>query len=852
MAASCQCTGHAFGHYRIIEPIGAGGMGVVYRAHDERLNRDVAIKVLPPNALSVEQTRKRLHKEALILSQLNHPHIASIYDFDTHDGIDFIVMELIHGNTLAKKIALGPICESDSSYLTLQVLDALQEAHSRGIVHRDLKPSNIIVGDNQHLKVLDFGLATITQAIDSSSTETLAQPDHVGGTLPYMAPELLQGHSCNVRTDIWSVGILMYEMVAGTRPFKGETAFEVSSAILRSDPPNLPSDLSAGFKAAVSRCLLKEPGRRFQTAGEVRAALGSINFQPRRAKFSRKWVSIAAAALLLTAVVSVLLLVRKDAGTRTLPALKQLAILPLNYSTESPDMAAFSDGLNETLTARLTELTRTHDLQIIPTSEIQSKGVKTLQDANEEFGVNLGLELGVQRSGDLLRVNYILVDAKTHRQLRGDTITAAASDPFTLEDKVSNSILDALELELSPEERPHRNNYGTATPAAYDYFLQGRGYLQESQKPENIDSAIAVFGRALELDPNYAQAFASLGEAYWQKYELTHEKSYVERATSTCKTAVQLESSLPEGFVCLGMVFKGTGQYEMAANSFAKASELDPTNDDALVGSAALYQILGKPDQAEDIYHRAIAIRPEYWRNYNLLGGFYVSQGQYSKAEDMFQKVITLAPDSFRGYSNLGGVYILEGRYVDAIKALEKSTAIRKTGGALSNLGTANFHMRRFDEAAEAYKDAIEFDSNNYSWWSDLADAHYYGGHRSESDIEFRKSNQLAIQKLDINPKDASVLADVAANYSMLGNRVKAFSYLDRALKLSPRDPEILFTAAQVYNEAGHQERAVLFIQQALAAGCSPTEIRDAPALDNLRSNTEFQRVISAGAKVNR
>jgi eukaryotic-like serine/threonine-protein kinase len=339
--------------------------------------------------------------------------------------------------------------------------------------------------------------------------------------------------------------------------------------------------------------------------------------------------------------------------------------------------------------------------------------------------------------------------------------------------------------------------------------LQGRGYLQESQKPENIDSAIAVFGKALELDPRYAQAFAGLGEAYWQKYELAHEKSYVERATGACKTAVRLESALPEGYVCLGTVFKGTGQYEMAANAFAKARLLDPTNDDALVGSGAVEQILGRPDQAEDIYHRAIAIRPEYWRNYNLLGGFYASQAQYAKAEEMFEKVIALAPDSFRGYSNLGGIYILEGRYADAVKALDKSTGIRKTAGALSNLGTANFHMRRFEEAAQAYKDAIEFESSNYVLWGNLAAAHYYGGHRAEAEIEYRKSNQLAIQKLDVNPKDAAVLADVATNHSMLGNRAEAFSYLNRALQLSPRDPETLFTAAQVYNQFGDQERAI-------------------------------------------
>jgi serine/threonine protein kinase len=357
MAVPCQYAGHTFGHYRIIESIGAGGMGVVYRAHDERLNRDVALKVLPSNTLSDEQTRKRLRKEALILSQLNHPNVASIYDFDTQDGIDFIVMELIDGTTLAQKIAVGPMSESESMYLILQILDALQEAHRRGIVHRDLKPGNIIVGHNQHLKVLDFGLATIIKPIDSSSTESLAQPDQDAGTLPYMAPELLQGHACDARSDIWSLGVLIYEMVSGTRPFKGQTPYEVSSAILRSDPPSLSSELSGGFKTVVSRCLLKEPGRRFQTAGEVKAALSSFDVQPQRDRFSRTWLTLGAAALLLMAALGIVLLkkhLRPRPPDTALPALKQLAILPLNSAGGAPEMAAFSDGLNETLAARLT------------------------------------------------------------------------------------------------------------------------------------------------------------------------------------------------------------------------------------------------------------------------------------------------------------------------------------------------------------------------------------------------------------------------------------------------------------------------------------------------------------------
>ena len=507
MAAPCQYTGHTFGHYRIVEAIGAGGMGVVYKAHDERLNRDVALKVLPPNAVSDEQTRKRLRKEALTLSQLNHPNIASIYDFDTHEGIDFIVMELVDGIPLDQKIDDGPICESESLYLTLQVCDALQQAHSRGIVHRDLKPGNIIVGQNNHLKVLDFGLATTIKSVDATSTESLTEAGQVAGTLPYMAPELLQGRSSDVRSDIWSAGVVMYEMVSGDRPFKGQTVYELSSAILRSDPPSLPLGLSAAFKAVVLRCLRKDPGGRFQTAGEVRAALSSFDAQPQKYTMSRGWVGPVSVALLLAAVLGVVLFKRHsraNAPDLTLPVLKQLAILPLGSSNANPEMAAFSDGLDETLTARLTDLTRTHDLQVIPTSEIRSRGVKTLQDANQEFGVNLGLELGVQRSGEMVRVNYILVDAKTHRQLRGDTITAAAADPFALQDRVFESVAAAMDLQLAPQEKKSLTMHGTTEPAAYDFYVQGLGYLQDYVVPEKVENAIILFRRSLEKDPSYA------------------------------------------------------------------------------------------------------------------------------------------------------------------------------------------------------------------------------------------------------------------------------------------------------------------------------------------------------------
>lgn len=848
MAVSPELTGLLLGHYRVADLIGAGGMGVVYRAFDEKLNRDVALKVLQPNLSLDDGRRKRFRKEALLLSRVNHPNIASIFDFDSCQGVDFIVMELISGTRLSDRIAAGPLPESEVAYLGMQIISALREAHRHGIVHQDLKPANIIVASDQHLKVLDFGLAKVFESGESAATESLPQLDERGGTLPYMAPELLRGYGADPRADIWSFGVVLYEMASGNRPFSGRTTFEISSAILGSDPPKLPGSVSSGLKTLVTRCLTKEPGGRFQTAGEAAAALESCNVVPQGRHFFGARTVAVALSLLVAVAFGVRYWRMEGKGEKpevSLPQTKQLAILPLSDSAGSPDTAAFGAGLDDTLTTRLTELTRNHDLQVIPASEIRSKKVTTLDQASQEFGVNLGLEMGVHRSGELLRVSYILVDAKTHRQLRGDTITAAASDPFTLEDRVSDSVVRSLELELAPKERDALTDHGTVRPAAYDFYLQGRGYLRDYQKSESIDSAITVFTKALDQDPDYALALAGLGEAYWYKYRLTRDASYIEKAKTNCTSAIQ-RKPLADGYVCLGLIANGTGKYEESARNFEEAIMLDPTSDDAMVGAASAYELLGKRNQAEQTYRRAIALRPQYWRNYGSLGAFYFRQGQYPEAAEMFSEVIALAPDSFRGYSNLGGTRILQGKYTEAIAALQKSIEIRQTGNALSNLGTAYFNLHRFDDAARSFKQAIEFDKDNYTLWGNLGAAYYYGDHRAESVGIYAQAVNLTAKHLTVNPQDANARSDIAGFYSMIDKRNDALLNIEKAQKLSPKDPEVLFNAALVYNQLGDQRRAKILLGKSLDAGYSRIEIRDTPSLDNLRTDAQFEQIIAS------
>jgi serine/threonine-protein kinase len=849
--------GQTLGHYRVVEEIGSGGMGVVYRAHDTRLDRDVALKVIRSGAINDSSARERFKKEAMLLSKLCHPNIAQVYDFDEQDGVEFLIMEYVKGNTLASTITAGPVPEETAISVGIQIASALENAAEVGIVHRDLKPSNTMITSKGNVKVLDFGLARLFRSHDENITESIDSAGGIAGTLPYMAPEQLRGEPADFRSDIYSLGAILYEAGTGQRPFDSRISTGLISDILNKSPIPLRQrnpNLSPGFESIVLRCLAKEPRQRYQRASEARVALeiirgsgGIVTSRKQSAKF--RWLRVFALAALLIVTIW--------AGTvatwrwsKRVPRVNaaianELAVLPLRAQADDSGTIAFDNGLVETLTARLSQLSRNHPLQVVPASEVRAKGVTNLQEAREQFGATLGLQLNVERSGNLVRVNYALVDAQLHRQLGGDTITAPASDPFSLEDRVAESIVKSLEIELQPQEKKDLIAHGTTQPSAYDYYLQGRGYLQESQKRENLDSAITVFGHALEQDPRYALAIAGLGEAYWRHYELDKENRWATQAQASCQKAIAMDANQAESHSCLGMVYNGTGKYDESVSQYVRAVELEPTNDDAIRGLASAYAKLGRTDEAEKTLQVAISVRPQYWKGYNSLGALYVSEGRYEEAAKMFSQVIALAPDSFRGYSNLGATYIRLGRYSEAIKSLQNSIKIRSTEDAFSNLGTAFYSLRQFQEAGKSYSEAAKLNDQNYVVWGNLGDSYYYSGNRADATLAYKKAASLAEQRLEVNPRDASVLSDIAGYYAMLGRRQEAFNHLNQALQLSGnKDPDVLFEAAMVHNQFGETSIALHWLEKARGAGFSPTTISDAPALDNLHNNEQFQAIL--------
>lgn len=870
-AAVQDCLiGLEFGHYRILERVGSGGMGVVYRGYDAHLEREVAIKVLNPGTIADDLSRKRFRNEAHALSKLNHPNIATVHDFDTQEGRDFLVMEYIDGANLTDKLALGPLPEEEVFRLGTHLCEGLAAAHAHGVIHRDLKPGNLRLTIDGRLKILDFGLAKLRQPmLQERGAVTTLCTEEFAGTLPYMAPEQLTGEEIGVRTDIYAVGLILYEMLTGQRPYAELRSGKLFDAILH-QPPIPPSMLnprvSRELERIVGKCLEKDPENRYRSAHELgrellqlgtgsgsatAADIGATALFSSRGR-GKKWMALGTSlAVLLGIGISL-----RSAlptwlpgrfGSPPLPHVKQLVVLPFTVTDGDAETAAFGAGLTETLTAKLTQLTRDPLLQVVPAPEMRAKRIASADEARKEFGANLALEGSLHKSGNQIRINSALVDTRTRRQIRADSLTLAAGDAFRAEDAVVSGALEMLGMDAHLSQRSGVESYGTQVAKAYDYYLQGRGYLQNYDRPENLDSAIEVFQRALTLDKNYALAYAGIGEAYWQKYQVNKQSKLLTSSQESCQRAYRLDAQLPAAHSCLGTMFLGTGNYAEAAKEFLLVLQNEPTNDGASKGLASAYEHLGKLQEAESTFKGAIALRPHYWATYNWLGVFYYHQARFHDASEMFRQAVALAPDSIRGYYNLAASSMDEARYDDAIRAAQRSIAIQPSAYGYTNLGSAFFFLKRYEEAIRAFEQAIRYSENDPLLWLNLGDGYYWApGRRKDSAAAYQKCAALTKQELKVNPKDSFLYGELAICQAMLEQKEAAIEALNQGFQLASGDPFLMFQAALIHNQFGEREETLRWLAKCRAAGYSQVKIRDYPNFEALRSEPRFQELLRA------
>lgn len=862
-AAVQDLTGTTVGRFVVRARLGAGGMGEVYRAEDTKLKRPVALKRVTPELATDPSYRSRFLREAERASSLAHEHIAAVYDVLEENGEIFLVMEYVEGQTLRERMR-EPFSEPEFFELAIQCAEALVAAQARAIVHRDIKPENIMVTRAGKVKILDFGVARRVRQKGSEGSTATSDSTSTGlsGTPAYMAPEVLLEQEADGRADIFSLGVVLYEALARRHPFRAESFMGTCDRILREAPTPITKvapTVSTPVEAVLSRMMAKSPAERFASAQELAAELKrlqsgkGISFASVRPGALRRHPrAVAVAAVLLVLIVVALnpdvqRRVKGRLGLAVLPEAKNLAVLPFDVAGGDARSQAFCDGLVSTLTAKLTKLSERSFLQVVPASEVRSAKARSAQEARQGLGVNLVLVGSLHQSGDQVRVSYALVDTATLRQLQAETVTASLANPFELEDRIVQSVLGMLDLELRPAERSVFAAHGTDSESAYDLYLQGLGYLENYDRAENIDNAINVFEQALRLDTNYALAHTGLGQAYWRKYENTNDAEWVGLAQKSCERALGLDANLAAARVCLGTLLNGTGRHLEALEEWRRAVELEPTNDAAHRGLGFTYQQLRKPEEAEQTYKRAIALRPHYWGGHNWLAKFYFTQGRYEEAAAEFRRAVELAPDSFQGYSNVGAAYYALGRSAEAIAMFEKSISIRPTYFGYSNLATVYFQLRRFDEASRTYEQALQLDSSDYVLWGNLGDAyHFVPGKQIQASAAYRKAVELAEARLRVNERQIPVLADLANYYALLGEVSLARGYLRRALQLAPNDADARFKAALVHNTLGETDLALEWLEKALQAGYSASVIKESAFFDNLRNHRRYLELMRA------
>jgi serine/threonine protein kinase/tetratricopeptide (TPR) repeat protein len=851
-------TGQRIAHYEVLELLGTGGMGVVYKARDTILNRTVAMKFLPHSHSPADEDKKRFINEARAVSSLDHSNICSIYEInETSDGKLFIVMPAYEGEPLSEKIMRGFLSVEESVEIAIQIAEGLQAAHEMGIVHRDIKSSNIFITRKSQVKILDFGLAK------TAAVTMLTKTGKTVGTVPYMSPEQARGEKIDHRTDIWSLAIVLYEMIAGKLPFASEYSEAVVYSILNEEPTpltSLRSNVSTELEQTVNRALMKKPEDRYETVGEFIHALKRLSVSPetRPRQYKSVFTSLVTqprigVPILVTLLILILLTVPNFRNSlfsilsyEGLPDEIHLAVLPFLNVGNNPENQAFCDGLMETLASTITQLEIVHgSLWVVPTIDIRGENVGSVEEARRLLGVTLVLTGSVHRIDDAIHITLNLINSSTRRQLRSWYTESDIQNLTALQNDMIIQVALMLELELGPLDLERIKRETSVKPEAFELYLQARGYLQRYDNVENISQAITLFTSAISMDPDFSLAYAGLGEAHWRMYEETRDHHLIEQAIRDCLRSLELNNQNASTHITLGIIRHGTGEYKHAIESFQRAIEIDHVNSEAHRELARTFEALGMFDEAEQTFLRSISLRPNYWAGYNSLGGLYYRHNRYREAAEQFQRVIELTPDNARGYSNLGAMYHYLNQLDTAEKYYRQAIEITPDFGAVSNLATLYFSDGRYDEAVSMYELLLEFNDKDYRVWGNLASAYYWG--RSEKEMAektYRKAIEIAEETIVTNPQDARAIVSLAGYLAMIHDRERAFAYLHNALTIAQNDAWIMYNAGTTYERLGDREHALHWIEQALRRGYSKSDVLSYPGLHELVTDGRFQKIL--------
>lgn len=890
-----MATGQRILHYEIVEKLGEGGMGIVYKAKDTKLDRWVALKFLPHHLTANDTERGRFLQEAKAAATLNHPNICTIHDINETAGEPFIVMEYVDGVTMKQKSMETALQVGDAVGYAIQIGDALQEAHAKGIVHRDVKSENIMINSKNQVKVMDFGLAKLRGSVK------LTKSSSTTGTLAYMAPEQIQGQDIDARADIFSFGVVLYEMLAGQTPFRGEHEAAMMYSILNEEPQPIQKfrqDIPSEFLHVLYRALEKDPEERYQSIKDMTIDLRRMKKESTRVVRSsvfataaasspgagvtrpdpgwygriNKKAAIVGAGILVVVALAFVFRHVLFGGLSSKNEKKMIVVLPFeNLGPDDKDY--FVDGMTDEVTSRLSGLS---GIGVIARSSasLYKQTSKNFKQIGEELGVNYILQGTVRwetiQGETHVRVNPSLIKVEDGTQTWSQSMESVLSSAFKLQSDIASQVASALDVALLKSERQTLETTLTNNAEAYDYYLKAVQYTELSNSFDYMGIGIQLLERAIDLDPSFAAAYAKLSyvqsNIYWFYYDRSETR--VERSRVAAEKAVQLAPQLSEARAAMGWYYyHGKLDYANALEQFSLALKYRPSNSDVHYGIASVLRREGKMRESVESFKRSIAGNPRVGEIVRQLGETLMLTRDYEEADMYYSKAILLSPDNIDVYyEKAKNLLLWKSDIPGARSVVEDGKRLGKVGGETDYPNYMTFVIESAEGNFRAAEEALRLMSAS----GGLSDQfQFYPTYLLRAQLESLRGNEKRAiawydsarvyleHRLKINPTDERAVSALGIALAGLGQKEEAVRTGLRGVELLPVEREAwrgafrLYDLARIYAMTGGEEKAMDALERLLSipSETSTTWLKADPTWRALRGHKRFQKLVGENSQ---
>lgn len=809
-------SGQIISHYKIIEKLGQGGMGVVYKATDLKLGRTVALKFLPHQVSAFPQTKERFVQEAQAASSLNHNNIVTIYEIDQADGQDFISMEFIDGKSLKEAISSGQIPTEEVVNIALQVAEGLLKAHQKGIIHRDIKSENILLTGEGIAKITDFGLAKLKESRELTITQVAL------GTAAYMSPEQAQGEELDLRSDIFSLGVVLYELSTGQLPFSGMHQMAIMYSIINEEPPppcQLRDDFPKELEDIILRCLEKDKNQRYQNLGELIIDLKGYKEGTGPVIFKEKI---------------------------TTPGLIRLAVLPFEDLSFNKENEYFSNGMMEEL---ITDLSKISQLKVTPRATVMryKEPPRNLRQIGKELKVDYVLEGSVRKQHNKLRITVQLSNTKDSFQMWAEKYDGDLEDVFAMQEKLSRQIAQALEIQLTPKEIKQIAQKPTASIEAYDFYLKGQDYYYKEGKT-NIDFAMRMYEKALEKDSQFGLAYTGLADAYVSKYMsyIDRNTDWLKEAERACRRALSIDNNLPEAHRALGRLYMFERKNQEAVEEFKKAIQLKPDYHDAYRSLGWIYVEMHLLEEAINWGKKALELKPMDKETYLLLGLAYFDSYQNQKAKEMYDKALEIAPDYGRAYYQRGAIYQREGSFKATLAEYRKALEYRvEDPNIWVDIAWVYLLEKEYALSIENYKKAIEVGYFDFLGYYFLGVVYQEKREKYTAQASFESAEIICKRKISEDAQNPYLFSTLGLACIAQGKHNEGRDALEKAFLLDSENGAILFDLARGYALLGDEKKVLKYLKEAFCKPLSPSYLEASldPHFILLKEKEEFKKL---------